>query len=238
MDLFSCQLKVLGKIQEKIRSARVAVVGVGGTGCNSALLLAQLGVKKIKLIDPDVVEGSNLGRQPLFSEKDVGELKAKVAAQKLSQFKHTCFVPIVDLLDEKNAGQLLKGVSVVLDCTDNYAARKAINDYCFEKKLPWIYCAAIKDKCMVSAIVPGKTPCFNCFARKPLREVSCCEEGVIATSTSLASSLQVQEFLNLLSGKPMLAGKVLHINLSTFSFDFFPLKFACVDCKKFSRHRK
>ncbi len=231
---FLCQFKVVGKTHEKIVNCKVAIVGVGGTGCNAALLLGQLGVKNVKLIDPDVVELFNLPRQPLFSEKDVGRSKVRVAVEKISAYLGTEFVPVQDLLEDKNAAVLLKGIDVVLDCTDNYDARRAINNYCNKSKVPWIYSAAIKDKAMVSTFIPGKTPCFNCFAKKPIREVSCAEEGVIATSTAFAAALQVQELVNLLSGKPKLAGKMLFVNLSTFSFEFFPLEFSCKACKNFS----
>ncbi len=231
-NVFACQLKVIGSTQRRVRSASVAVIGVGGTGCNAALLLAQLGVKQVKLIDPDVVEESNLGRQPLFTTSDIGKFKAKVAVEKLKSFKNTVFVPVIDLLAEKNASKLIGSVDAVLDCTDNYVARHAINSFCVRKKIPWVYCGAIRDQVMVSTIIPGKTPCFNCFATKPICEVSCCEEGIIPTATALAASIQVQEFLNLLSAKPKLAGKMLHVNLSTLAFDFFPLKKKCKNCVK------
>ncbi len=238
MDVrFLCQEKVMGKTHEKLRSTSVALVGVGGIGCNSALLLAQFGVKNVKLIDPDVVELFNLPRQPLFTEADVGKSKARVAVERLVNYGAE-FTAVQELLVEKNALKLLRGVDVVFDCTDNYAARKSINGFCVEKKIPWIYSAAIKDKVMVSTFIPGKTPCLNCLTLKPLREVSCAEEGVIATATSLAACLQVQEFVNFLAHKPQLAGKVLFVNLSTFSFEFFPLKFSCKHCKKFVENYK
>ncbi len=229
---FLCQEKVIGRANSKLQNSSVAIVGIGGTGCNSALLLAQLGVKKVKLIDPDVVELFNLPRQPLFAEKDVGRSKVKVAVEKLADYG-TKFTACQELLDEKNASKLLKGVDVVLDCTDNYAARKAINGFCFKNKTPWIYSAAIKDNAMISVFIPGKTPCFNCFApRQPAKEISCAEEGVIATSTAFAAVLQVQELVNLLKNDAKCAGKVFFVNLSTFSFEFFPLSFSCKLCKK------
>ncbi len=230
---FVCQGKVIGSANAKLRKTSVAVIGVGGTGCNAALLLAQLCVKQVTLIDPDVVETSNLGRQPLFAESDVGKFKAETAVQKLKPHKNTSFLAIVDLLTEKNAAKLIGSVDVVLDCTDNYASRKAINSFCLHKKIPWVYCGAIRDQIMVSTIIPGKTPCFNCFASKPLCEVSCCEEGIIPTATSIAASIQVQEFVNLLAGKPKLASKMLHMNLSTLTFSIFPLEKKCKNCKNY-----
>ncbi|MBI4406473.1 HesA/MoeB/ThiF family protein, partial [Candidatus Micrarchaeota archaeon] len=224
---FLCQEKVIGQTQEKISKASIAVVGVGGTGCNSALLLAQLGVRKVKLIDPDVVELFNLPRQPLFTDKDIGRSKSRAAAEKLETHGVTEFLPVQELLEEKNVSKLLSGVHVVLDCTDNYAARKTINDFCLRKKIPWIYSGAIRDKAMLSTIIPGKSPCFNCFAVKPQTELSCAEEGVIATSTALAAALQVQELINLLRGKPQLAGKILFVSLSNLFFDVFSLRFSC-----------
>ncbi len=235
-DRFLCQEKVIGKANRKLQNSAIAIVGIGGTGCNSALLLGQLGVKNVKLIDPDVVELFNLPRQPLFAESDVGKSKVKVAVEKLSSYSKTKFAAVQELLVEKNSAKLLKGVDVVLDCTDNYAARKTINDYCMVKRIPWIYSAAICDKAMVSTFLPGKTtPCFNCFAPlSPAKEISCAEEGVIATATSLAAVLQVQELINLSKNDAKLSGKVLFVNLSTFSFGFFPLGFSCKLCRKIS----
>ena len=231
---FLCQEKVIGKANRKVQNASVAIIGMGGTGCNAALLLAQLGVKNVKLIDPDVVELFNLPRQPLFAESDVGRSKVKVAVEKLSSYDKTKFAAVQELLDGKNAPKLLKGVDVVLDCTDNYAARKTINDYCVGK-IPWIYSAAIRDKAMVSTFIPGKSPCFNCFAPiAPATEISCAEEGVIATATAFAAVLQVQELVNLLKNDAKCVGKVLFVNLSTFSFEFFPLGFSCGKCRKIS----
>ncbi len=228
---FVCQGKVIGSANAKLRKTSVAIVGVGGTGSNAALLLAQLGTKQVTLIDPDVIETSNLGRQPLFTKSDIGKFKAETAVQKLKQHKNTLFIPTVNLLTEKNAAKLIANADIVLDCTDNYAARKAINSFCLRKKIPWIYCGAIRDKIMVSTIIPSKTPCFNCFAIKPTCEVSCCEEGIIPTATSIAAGIQVQEFVNLLGGKPKLAGKMLHMNLSTLTFSIFSLEKKCKDCK-------
>lgn len=230
---FLCQEKVIGNANKKLQNTRVAIVGLGGTGCNSVLLLAQLGVKNVKLIDPDVVELFNLPRQPLFTESDVGKSKVKVAVEKLAGYSAK-FTAVQELLEERNAAKLLSGADVVLDCTDNYVARKSINDYCFENKIkiPWIYSAAIRDKAMVSTFIPGKTPCFNCFAKPLVREISCAERGVIATSTALAAALQVQELINLLKKDAKCSGKMLFANLSTFSFEFFPLGISCKRCKK------
>ncbi|MFH1247441.1 MAG: ThiF family adenylyltransferase [Candidatus Micrarchaeota archaeon] len=226
---FLCQAKVIGNGQRKLSIVKVAVVGVGGTGCNVVLLLAQLGVKNVKLIDSDVVELCNLARQPLFNEKDIGRPKVKVAVEKLSSYGAK-FTSVQQFLDASNVSKLLKDVDVVLDCTDNYEARKNINAFCMKNKTPWIYSGAIRDNVMVSTFVPSRKD-FECFA-KPLQEVSCCEDGVLATSTSVAAVLQVREFLNLINKKPLLVGKVLYFNLSNFSLSFFPLKKARGSCKK------
>ncbi len=235
---FLCQERAIGPASDKLRNAEIAVVGVGGTGSNSALLLAQLGVKTVKLIDPDVVELFNLSRQPLFGEKDIGRPKVNVAAEKLAQHA-TRFLAAQELLEEKNAAELLSGVDVVLDCSDNYAARKTINNFCSKKKIPWIYSGAIKDNVAISTIVPGRTPCFECFAKQPAVELSCAEQGIVATTTGLAAALQVQELINLSGGISKLAGKILFANLSTSYFGVFPLKFSCNECKKISaKNRK
>ncbi|MFH0713260.1 MAG: HesA/MoeB/ThiF family protein [Candidatus Micrarchaeota archaeon] len=223
-NVFTCQEKVIGSASVKLRKLSVAVIGAGGIGCNTLLLLGQLSVGKVTFVDPDVIEMCNLSRQPLYSEKDVGKLKVTVAKEKLSkQFPSTKFIAVNDILEETNSAKLLKKVDVVLDCTDNYAARRVINDFCQKNKIPWIYAGAIRDTCMVATFLPKRSNGFARFA-PPVCEKSCSEEGVIATTTSFAATLQVQELINLIAGKPKLNGKLLHVNLSTLRFEIFSLK--------------
>src|SRR5437868_10820190 len=130
--------------QEKLRNARVAIVGCGATGSALASLLARAGVGELRIIDRDYVEPSNLQRQALFDEIDAAEgfPKALAAARKISQFNSDIAVdPVIDDLTPANVATLLQDINLILDATDNYETRYLINDYAVKHKLPWIYTA-------------------------------------------------------------------------------------------------
>lgn len=234
---YARQEKILGrKTHEKLRNASVAVVGVGGIGSNSALLCAQLGVKEIALVDRDVVELSNLGRQILFSSVEVGKPKALVAAKNLRALNPDVEVKAFnDQLSRDNAERFLSGADVVLDGTDNFETRAVMNEFCFKNKKPWIYAGALGFEAMLSTIVPGKTPCFACFASEPKCLLGCADAGILATTTAFIAAQQVQEAANLICfNKPKYAGRLFYVDLKNAVFNETTLKKKknCRICRK------
>src|SRR5213082_186987 len=132
--------------QQRLRQSRAVVVGCGATGSVIASLLARAGAGTLRIVDRDYVEASNLQRQSLFDEADATESlpKAIAAARKIAAFNSQIVVePQVADLTPENVGQLLSGVQLVLDGTDNFETRYLINDYCVKNSLPWIYAAAV-----------------------------------------------------------------------------------------------
>lgn len=131
--------------QERLKASRVLVVGAGGLGCPAALYLAAAGVGTIGIIDPDRVELSNLQRQVLYRESDIGLNKAEVAATRLGELNSSIRVrTYCEALQVSNANALIQGHDLVLDATDNFATRYLVNDACFFLKRPNIFASVTR----------------------------------------------------------------------------------------------
>ncbi len=201
-DRYSRQvlLKEIGEDgQSRLNHAKVAIVGLGALGTVAAELLTRAGIGSLLLIDRDVVEESNLQRQILFTEKDVGKSKSATAAEKLKEINSSMKIESHLLhLDSKNIN-LLQNPDLVLDCTDNLETRFLINDYCKRENIPWIYAAAIKNYGCVMPILP-EGPCLSCFLQETNLE-TCDVAGVLNTITASIASLQVTLALKILLKK-------------------------------------
>lgn len=185
--------------QKKIEQAVVAIVGLGALGTVAADLLIRAGVGTLLLIDREVVEESNLQRQTLYEEKDVGRSKAVAAKEKLVKINSNAHIEIRAIhLNSTNIG-LLEKAHLVLDCTDNLQTRFVINDYCRKERIPWVYGAAIKTAGYVMPILPSE-PCLRCFLQEANLE-TCETAGVLSTITSSIAALQVTIALQILLGK-------------------------------------
>ncbi len=191
--------------QRKLAEARVAIVGCGATGSALASLLARSGVGRLRIIDRDFVELSNLQRQALFDEADAAQSlpKAIAAARKIAQFNSQIVVePQVADLTPSNIAPLLAGVQLILDGTDNFETRYLINDYAVKNSLPWIYAAAVGSYGVTLNILPGKTACLACmFPDPPRGSVETCETaGILNSAVNLVASIEATEALKLLVG--------------------------------------
>ena len=195
--------------QERIARSTVTLVGLGALGNVIAGQLARAGVGRLRLVDRDFVELSNLQRQTLFDEQDAQQRlpKAIAAAAHLRAANSEVDIePHVADLTAHNAESLLQGSDLVLDGTDNLETRFLVNDVCVKLGLPWIYGGAVGASGMTMTIVPGLTPCLRCLidhAPSPGLMPSCDTEGILAATTGVVGSLQVAAALRLLaSGKP------------------------------------
>src|SRR4051794_1337001 len=166
------------KGQRRLAIARVAIVGCGATGSAVASLLARAGVGTIRIIDRDYVEPSNLQRQTLFDESDAAESlpKAIAAAKKIAAFNSEIVVePKVADVTPENVEELLEGVDLLLDGTDNFETRYLLNDFAVKTSLPWIYTAAVASYAVTLNIIPGETACLACiFPDQPVGIVETC----------------------------------------------------------------
>jgi len=190
--------------QEKILAAHVAVVGCGALGSFHAGALARAGVSHLTLIDRDYVEWSNLQRQWLFSERDAadGLPKAVAAARQISAINSDCRVdPVVKDLTSGNIEDLLEGVDLILDGTDNFETRYLLNDYAVRESIPWVYGAAVGSYGIVMPVLPGRTACLACVYPEPPSgaQPTCETAGVLGPLTSAIASLQVAAALRILA---------------------------------------
>jgi adenylyltransferase/sulfurtransferase len=215
---YARQCKVLGNAAEaKLHKASVAVVGLGGTGSFESLLLAQLGVRKLVLIDRDNVSVTNLNRQALYTAKQVGVPKALAARAALAAINPQVALDAkVEQFSRQNASRLLKGVDFVLDGTDNYQTRVAIDEACAKLKIPWVHAAALGARWQVSSFLPGRKPRFKTVFPKPYREVSCEDAGILNVAASIVAGVAVGEFVNWACyGKMLAAGRLVYRDVLT-----------------------
>jgi molybdopterin/thiamine biosynthesis adenylyltransferase len=183
--------------QARLRAARVLVAGCGGLGSNTAGLLARAGVGLLRIVDRDVVELSNLQRQPLFSEADArdGLPKAIAAARHLAAVNSEVAVEaIVADLDGSNVQRFVEGVDLVLDGFDSFEARYVLNDACVKAGVPWVHGACVGSTATAGLVVPGVTPCLRCWHRDlpaPGAAYTCDMVGIIGPAAALAAAMQV-----------------------------------------------
>jgi molybdopterin-synthase adenylyltransferase len=191
--------------QSKLAAANVAIVGCGATGSALVSLLARAGVGRLRIIDRDYVEPSNLQRQSLFDETDARESipKAIAAARKIAAFNSELAVvaQVADLTPD-NIEELLDGAHLVLDGTDNFETRYLLNDWAVKNSLPWIYTAAVGSYAATLNVLPGETACMACiFPDPPNGIVDTCEtSGILNSAVNLAASISATEALKILLG--------------------------------------
>lgn len=192
--------------QEKLKRAAVAVVGCGATGGAAAELLGRAGIGRLLLIDRDLVSLDNLHRQVLFAEADVGRPKALAAADQLRRVNSAiCIEAQIAHLDATNIEELLAGVSVVMDGTDNVATRFVINDWAFEQGLPWVYVGAVGSEGMLLPIEPPQGPCLRCFLPEPPPPgtlATCDTAGVLGPVPAVMGAMGAAEVMRMIVHGP------------------------------------
>lgn len=201
--------------QQRLAESRVVIVGCGALGSAQADALVRAGVGTLRIIDRDFVEASNLQRQMLFDEADAREAlpKAVAAERKLKQINSSVGVAgVVADLVPANAGKLLDGFDLILDGTDNFEARRLVNDVAVKHRRPWIYGAVVGSYGVTMAIVPEKTACFNCLVEDGAAAVeeTCDTVGVINPAITWVAALQVSQALQLLVGRWDVGSARLH----------------------------
>ena len=187
--------------QTRLKQARVLIVGIGGLGCPAAQYLAAAGVGTITLVDGDVVSRSNLQRQVLFGEADVGQPKAAIARQRLLANNPTIQVAAVaEHFSEANADKLLAGITLALDCSDNFTARYLLNNHCLQQQIAWVYASVIRFSGQLALFTPGNA-CYQCLFPQPAATVEDCNSaGVLGSLPGVLGTLQATEALKFLAG--------------------------------------
>lgn len=202
--------------QEKIKSAKVLVIGAGGLGCPALQYLSSCGVGTIGIIDFDKIEFHNLHRQILYNIQDVGKQKSIIAKEKLStNYPYLEFIAFDEVLNEENAETIINDFDVVVDGTDNFPTRYLVNDTCVKLNKPLIYGSILKFE--------GQLAVFNFNGSKDLRSIfpeppnpedvpSCSENGVLGALPATIGSMMALETLKLIIGLPVLTNELLVID--------------------------
>jgi molybdopterin/thiamine biosynthesis adenylyltransferase len=203
--------EVGGPGQQKLKAAKVLIVGAGGLGSPAALYLAAAGVGRIGLIDPDTVALSNLQRQVLYARADVGRLKTEAAADHLAALNpHTQVVPISTALTADNAAGLVRDYDLVLDGTDDFAVRFAVNDACLTQGKVLVSGALGRWSGQVGVFAAGLTrgkplaqrqPCYRCLVPHiPPDAETCAMVGVVGALAGVVGSMMALEAIKLITG--------------------------------------
>jgi len=222
---YSRQISIKGmdiEGQEQLKLAKVLMIGAGGLGCTAAQYLTVAGIGQLTLVDFDTVELSNLQRQVLHLERNVGQPKVVSAQEKLRELNpHVAIRTINQVLDDAEIDALVAEHTIVLDCTDNVAVREQLNKACFHHQIPLVSAAAIRMEGVVTVFnYQRDMPCYHCFSNLfGEQQLSCVESGILAPVVGLMGCLQATEAIKVIAGlgKP-LYGRVLMVDAMTMEF--------------------
>lgn len=206
-DRYSRQIllpEIGAKGQAELGRSSAVVVGCGALGTHALTFLVRAGVGSVRVVDRDIVEESNLQRQTLFEENDVGRAKAKIAEERLREINSTIKIEgeVLDLSYE-NVQRVVRGATVVLDATDNMDTRFLVNDACVKLGIPWIYQGAVGVTGMMMPI-SSTGPCLRCVFPSPPQpgELPTCDTvGIVNTLPAMVASLGVTEAFKMMQGQ-------------------------------------
>lgn len=221
--------------QKKLKHASVLVIGAGGLGCPALLYLAAAGVGRIEILDADRVELSNLQRQVLFTDEDVGQLKVEAAAARLRALNPLVeIVPLAQRFTRINARERVRECDVVLDGSDNFATRYLVNDACVVEGRPFIYGAIHEFEGQASVFNWQGGPTYRCLFPQPTQASmlpNCSQAGVLGVLPGLIGTVQATEAIKLITGigEP-LSGRLLLWNALTMRIR--TLSVAAVPCNQ------
>lgn len=227
LERYGRQIQISGwgiEGQEKLKAAKVAVVGIGGLGCPTSIYLTAVGVGKIILIDNEKFGLNNLNRQILGWQRDIGKSKAKVAKEKLEALNSEIEVEaVVAEITRDNVHNLIGDVDVVVDGQDNWKTRFILNEYCVTRGIPFVHAGVSAMHGQMTTIVPGKGPCLRCIFPKDPPEVE--EIPVLGATPALFASLQVMEAIKLVTGiGRLLVGRMLFASGEEMAFETVEVK--------------
>ena len=221
--------------QKKLRQGSVLVIGAGGLGSPALLYLVGAGVGKIGIVDADEISISNLHRQILYAESDVGKNKALAAKEHLEKLNTEVSIQAYPLrITEENIAGLVDAYDFVLDAVDNFETKYLINDTCVKLKKPFCHGGVLRFQGQAMTYVPGRGPCYSCvFPKLPEHAISCAQAGVIGTNPGVIGCIQATEAVKYLTGVgELLIGKLYEIDLLDMESMIIPL----ANCRPCSLH--
>lgn len=227
------EISIIG--QRRVKAAKVLCVGAGGLGSPVLMYLAAAGVGTVGIVDFDVVEESNLQRQIIHGQNDIGTSKAKSAKRKIAEINPYIQVIMHDVrLDRSNVLEIFKGYDLIIDGTDNFATRYLINDACVLLHKPYIWGSVLRFDGQASVFWSEHGPCYRCLHPTPAHDVpNCAEAGVLGVLCALIASIQATEAIKLIIGigEPLI-GELIIYDALAMSFRKIEIKNdpACVLC--------
>lgn len=216
--------------QQRMKDAKVLVIGVGGLGCPVLQYLAAAGVGTIGIVDDDIVSVSNLQRQILYTSDDIGKPKAVTAAGKIALLNPSIKAVIHHVrLNETNAAEIIGQYDIIVDGSDNFPTRYLVNDACVELDKPLVFGSVLKFEGQVAVLNYNNGPTYRCiFPDAPEDSPNCGEIGVIGVLPGIVGMLQANEVIKIITGAgEVLSGKLLIIDALTMRFSFFDFKRTC-----------
>jgi molybdopterin-synthase adenylyltransferase len=225
LDRFSRQV-MLEEIgyngQLKLKNSKICVVGVGGLGNPITTRLVAMGVGTLRIVDRDVIELSNLHRQTMFDESDIGQVKVEVAAKKLQKLNPDCKIEALAIsVNDYTALEVVEGYDVVIDALDSVNARYALNNACVKFGIPFVTGAAVGVSGQIFTILPKESACYYCMFPELNEDTmpTCSIEGVHPSILSIVGGIEVSEAVKIIIGKkPSLSQRILHIDLENLDF--------------------
>ena len=202
--------------QEKLLESKVLLIGLGGLGSACLPYLSASGIGHITLVDFDTIEISNLQRQVIYKESDIGKLKVSAAKKFVEEQNSECSVISIEKqLDEQLLKEQITLHDLVIDCTDNVKSREAINKVCFQSKTPLVSGAAIRFEGQITSFnYKENTPCYHCLSHSfGEQNLSCVESGILSPIVGIIGSTQALEAIKILTktGNPYF-GRLLVID--------------------------
>jgi len=209
--------------QEKLKRAKVIVAGSGGLGSPISIYLAAAGVGTIRIVDHDRVELSNLNRQVLHWDKDIGRNKVDSATEKLSQLNQSVKIEAVEeMINEANISRLVAGFDLIVDAMDNLPTRYLLNKAAIDNNIPFIHGAVYGLEGRAMTIIPGKTACLKCVYRGLILQE---KFPVIGVTPAVIGCIQVTEVIKYITGiGKLLTNRLLVYNGLNMKFREFKVK--------------
>ena len=189
--------------QQKLLDSTALIIGMGGLGSPVAMYLAAAGIGRLIISDFDQVEDSNLQRQIVHRTQDIGELKAFSAKRTIAEINPDCVVEAIDWeLDEDELEEYLKKSDIVLDCSDNFPTRFAINRASVKTKTPLVSGAAIRIEGQIASYIPDSDgPCYQCLYKQQFENTeTCAMEGVLSPVVGVIGTMQALQAILILTG--------------------------------------
>lgn len=207
--------------QERLKNAKILVIGSGALAAPNLLYLAGAGIGKIGIIDDDVVDISNLHRQVVFQTQDIGKPKVECAKARILALN-----PAIEVQSYKarftleNAEELVRGYDFIIDATDNFVSKFLINDICILQNKPFIHAGIMRYCGQIMGVIPHKSACLGCIFPNPPQNMQLYKNGLFASITGVLGSIGANEVLKFFTGVgEFFSDSILSLNLSTMQFN-------------------